>query len=223
MSSSVRKRKGSADMTLLPILPQTTADVSRLQQSYGRKHRRRRPTNWTQTLRNCLVCLLIITMACGAVVFFVPADHLAKHKSKLHHHGRKMVDFANKHKHKVIQPLKTIVKTARRQSLLKLKSSLKRTTIICSNGAKGYLNDDYCDCSDGRDEPLTSACSHVLVQIGSFTCVDGSGTIFASRVGDGVKDCADGSDERPTNKHETIHSRMHKVPGIHEILALSSL
>jgi len=67
----------------------------------------------------------------------------------------------------------------------------------CRDGSGvAVLNDNYCDCTDGSDEPATSACSHLLVQIAVFECADGKKRIFASRVGDGVRDCPDGSDER---------------------------
>ena len=69
------------------------------------------------------------------------------------------------------------------------------TRLICPNGAVGYLNDDYCDCLDGSDEPSTSACSYLTVQRPTFHCADGTAVLFASRVNDGILDCLDGSDE----------------------------
>jgi len=73
----------------------------------------------------------------------------------------------------------------------------RRYDITCTDGSQGIRNDDYCDClDDGSDEPHTSACSHVRVQVISFRCEDGLLSIYGSRVGDGVVDCADGSDER---------------------------
>ena len=68
-------------------------------------------------------------------------------------------------------------------------------TMTCPDGRRGLINDDYCDCEDGSDEPGTSACSMRKVQHETFRCRDGSRTIYASRVGDGVEDCDDGSDE----------------------------
>ena len=56
-----------------------------------------------------------------------------------------------------------------------------------------YINDDYCDCADGADEPRTSACSG-FTATKQFACADDR-RIPASRVGDGVCDCCDGMDE----------------------------
>jgi len=76
--------------------------------------------------------------------------------------------------------------------------------IICMDGSIGVVNDDYCDCVDGEDEPDTAACSHVLVGKKIFICDSMylnsqhklfKRELFVSRIGDGVIDCHDRSDE----------------------------
>ncbi|GMI99308.1 hypothetical protein like AT2G42390 [Hibiscus trionum] len=69
--------------------------------------------------------------------------------------------------------------------------------IKCKDGSKSFtrdrLNDDFCDCLDGTDEPGTSACP-----AGKFYCRNVGSIprfIFSSRVNDRFCDCCDGSDE----------------------------
>ncbi|KAG0361515.1 hypothetical protein BG005_008105 [Podila minutissima] len=75
----------------------------------------------------------------------------------------------------------------------------------CLDGSKtikfAAINDDYCDCPDGSDEPGTSACGK-----GYYYCANPGHTaayIKTSRINDGVCDpeCCDGSDETDGQIH----------------------
>ncbi|KAG0600450.1 hypothetical protein M758_11G035200 [Ceratodon purpureus] len=70
-------------------------------------------------------------------------------------------------------------------------------SIWCKDGSKSFprerLNDNFCDCPDGTDEPGTSACP-----ASKYYCRNSGSApklVFASRVNDGICDCCDGSDE----------------------------
>uniref|UniRef100_A0A8C7WWU0 Glucosidase 2 subunit beta n=1 Tax=Oryzias sinensis TaxID=183150 RepID=A0A8C7WWU0_9TELE len=73
----------------------------------------------------------------------------------------------------------------------------EKKSFLCIDGSKlipfEQVNDDYCDCADGSDEPGTSACPH-----GRFYCTNlgfRPHYIPSSRVNDGICDCCDASDE----------------------------
>eukprot|EP00758_Cryptobia_borreli_P008993 Tbor_TRINITY_DN5436_c0_g2::TRINITY_DN5436_c0_g2_i1::g.24901::m.24901/K08288/PRKCSH; protein kinase C substrate 80K-H len=59
------------------------------------------------------------------------------------------------------------------------------------------VNDGYCDCSDGSDEPGTAACSWAVRRDMKwrFQCTGSQQRIPHSKVSDGYCDCCDGSDE----------------------------
>lgn len=80
---------------------------------------------------------------------------------------------------------------------------------VCDQGKnvfrKHVINDGYCDCEDGSDEPGTSACPTA-----QFRCVNEGYrmiTLPSSRVDDMVCDCCDGSDEVLVSCPNTCHAQ----------------
>ncbi|XP_076951436.1 glucosidase 2 subunit beta-like [Bidens hawaiensis] len=69
--------------------------------------------------------------------------------------------------------------------------------ISCKDGSNSFtrdrINDEFCDCVDGTDEPGTNACPTA-----KFYCRNAGSSprfLFSSRVNDQICDCCDGSDE----------------------------
>lgn len=90
-------------------------------------------------------------------------------------------------------------------------SCLSDPTIILSYS---QINDNYCDCPDGSDEPGTNSCSYKLDQ--KFYCKNTNhipGYIENYKLNDGVCDydvCCDGSDEYLTDKCPDKCSEIHQ-------------
>ncbi|KAK0537488.1 hypothetical protein OC835_001727 [Tilletia horrida] len=94
----------------------------------------------------------------------------------------------------------------------------KANTWKCLNSSQeiphSAVNDNFCDCEDGTDEPGTSACPQ-----SRFYCANEGhipAYILSSRVGDGVCDpeCCDGSDEAD-NRHKSCPNVCAKIGKAH--------
>jgi hypothetical protein len=77
---------------------------------------------------------------------------------------------------------------------------------LCADSLReSLLNDDFCDCADGSDEPGSAACAHVdwhdragVPTPTRFACANVGHIpkqLALSRVRDGICDCCDGTDE----------------------------
>lgn len=84
------------------------------------------------------------------------------------------------------------------------RQALASGTFSCLNGIGPTLpisavNDEYCDCDDGSDEPGSGACSYKLRYHATwrFQCAytKVKKELFHSRINDGICDCCDGTDE----------------------------
>lgn len=90
---------------------------------------------------------------------------------------------------------------------LALYDTTGKPVFTCRSGTQtvpwSAVNDDYCDCVDGSDEPGTSACG-----TGHFFCQNEghvSKILPSSRVNDGICDCCDGSDEHASAAGQCIN------------------
>ena len=181
--SKLRLRRPVAGDASGSVLPQHMAPPPSYGQVKGLRKRRRRRQTCKAMARTILSAVAATIVSATLSIVFLPFTWT---QVDYHHQVQK----AATHLYQVVQQ-------NRRNNANAVRGRHTEKQIVCNDGTIGFENDDYCDCPDGSDEPLTSACSFRTIQKGTFQCKgDRSKIIFASRVRDGVKDCPDGSDEQ---------------------------
>jgi hypothetical protein len=176
LTSKLRKRRQPSTGPILPHYNESPVPNG------VNKRIRPRKRSMQQTTKLILVLLSIISLAAMGAWHFASApfeENVSSHRSFIHRIREKGL-------------VRQWATNKRKRSHHNNKVYAEKT---CPDGSKGFIDDNYCDCADGSDEPNTSACSNILVQKASFLCKNGTGSIYASRVRDGIQDCPDGSDE----------------------------
>ena len=138
---------------------------------------------------------LIICVAVAAIVFLMYQFSSMQGLS---------TDYVNGH-HKYHGVAKYATQVTMNQASMSKFSCLTGNIQIPSS----YVNDDYCDCPDGSDEPRTSACSDSFFKCSSGYVIGNKDLIMipTSRINDGICDCCDGSDEfLPLQSSSYLHT-----------------
>jgi hypothetical protein len=177
LSSKLRKRRAPSSAPILPLHYSQPSEGTASRKKKG--HRQTGRGNATTLKRVALCCSMTILTIMGVLRLFPLFDGSQSEKAP----------------ESLIDRLRRYHGTLSKAKITREKKEYP--TIHCSDGTTGFVDDDYCDCPDGVDEPNTAACSNVLIHKETFRCRDGLKMIFASHVKDGVVDCSDGSDETP--------------------------
>lgn len=177
-----------------------------------RKRRRRREVLY----RYCQLCWRGVAATIVSTTLSLTLVPWSWHAYEVDYHHQ--VQHEIEHLVQVLEDSRRNTKTILRGVHIHKSKESRYKVITCSDLMTiGFENDNYCDCPDGKDETKTSACSHLLVGRPMFVCGTTTSTttssgvvvqagpsssgvspvsIFASRVGDGIVDCPDGSDEK---------------------------
>lgn len=192
----MRKRHAANSSTVLPLYSGGNVPGRATPLVRRRKKKKKQSSGCDGVMLFCLSFLFMFFVVFGIFHHQSPElrKHVKTHVDNLKEKAKRVADNVKNRKGKApgFRPEEA---GQRLNQKMPRPPQMVSKTMTCLDGKRALINDNYCDCADGSDEPDTSACSRQTVQQGTFQCKDGSKTIFSSRVGDGVADCDDGSDE----------------------------